>query len=149
MLVIYILGIWNMVITVLCYFILKRKRILFNSRIAMTVTMISAMVICMHVSITLSLEITLIFVVNVALGMIIGLLFGALIQFNSIFIGFYNGTVGGLMGAMLAEVLKNPQLCSIPLTSKQQILINIYQLSGFTTLLLTLVIGLVLYSLKI
>lgn len=152
MLLIYVFTLWNIGVTGFGYYILKKKRELYDDRLGMTITMtasmMSAMVIGMHTAIIFPLEYTLGIIFNIALGVIVGFLFGSLTNSQHILTGLYNGLVGAIMGFMLGKVTIDPQLCDLPFTSKQSILLNMYQLCGFTTLLLTIAIGLTLYSLK-
>ena len=142
------------VITIIvCYFILNRKKILFDDRFAITITksatLISTIVFSIHFSVILSAQLSIIFLLNIVIGIIIGALFGSLVKYHSFLIGIYHGIIGSSMGVMIGEVLKNPEICSIPIASKQEVLMNIYQLCGFTTLLLTLVLSLVIYSMRV
>jgi hypothetical protein len=153
MILIYALGLWNLLVTFICYLILTRKKALFDDRFATTITktatMASTLVLSIHLSVILNTELSSIFGLNFILGVFIGSLFGSLVKVQSVLIGFYHGMIGSSMGVMIGEVLKNPQLCSIPITSTEQILINMLYICGFTTLLLTVMLGLVLYSLRV
>lgn len=153
MLLIYILGLWNLISVIICYRILRKKRVLYDDRFAMTLTMtttmVSTLVICLHVTVILPLQLTSLFFLNLLIGIMIGCLFGSLVKFHSILTGLYSGAVGSSMGVMMGEVLKDPALCKIPLESGPDILLNLYQLSGFTTLLLSMSLSLILYSLKV
>ncbi|WP_106496447.1 hypothetical protein [Lentibacillus sp. Marseille-P4043] len=153
MFVIYGLGILNLTTTLGSYLAFRRKQTLFDDRfagtIAKTVTLAATLVLSIHFSVILTIELPGIFLLNFILGILIGILFGTFIKYHSILISFYYGLVGSSMGVMIGEVLKNPQLCSIPLTSKHEILINMMYLSGFVTLILTLILSLALYSLRV
>lgn len=153
MLLIYCFGIWNVILTIICYLIFRKKRTLFDDRFATTltmcITMMSTMVIGTHLTIILSLELSLIFVLNFVIAVLIGVLFGSLFKFHSVLTGFYNGIIGSAMGVMIGAVLKDPGVCSIPIGSAQLLLLNMYQLCGFITLLNTIVIGLILYTLRV
>lgn len=153
MIIIYALGIWNLIATIVCYLVLRRKRTLFDDRfagtIAKTATMAATLTLSIHLSIILTTEISIIFMWNFILGTILGYLFGSLVKYHSVLIGIYQGLIGSAMGVMIGEVLKNPQLCSIPLTSTQEILLNMIYLCGFTTILLTIILGLISYSLRV
>ncbi|WP_213421513.1 hypothetical protein [Bhargavaea massiliensis] len=147
------LMIWNVSATFFCYFRLRKKKQLFDDRYATTMTNTATMgitlVLGMHVTVLMSAGLSLVFLVNLLLGVVIGTLFGALAKYHSVLSGLYNGLIGASMGVMIGEVLKNPQICSIPISNHTQILLNMYQLCGFATLLLTVVVGLVLYSMRV
>jgi hypothetical protein len=144
---------WNVAAALYCYFHLHRRKQLFDDRyattIASTATLGITLVIGMHVTVLVSAGLSLVFLVNLLLGAAIGTLFGALVKYHSVLTGLYHGLIGISMGVMIGEVLKNPQICSIPISDHTQILLNMYQLCGFATLLLTVVVGLVLYSMKV
>ncbi|MGM9921793.1 MAG: hypothetical protein ACI33O_11130 [Bhargavaea sp.] len=146
------LLIWNVSAACFCYYRLHRRKRQFDSRYAATITSTATMgitlVLGMHVTVLVSAGLSLVFLVNMLLGAAVGALFGSLFKYREILAGLYNGLVGVLMGVMIGEVLKNPQICSIPIADHTQLLLNMYQLCGFATLLLTVVIGLVLYSIK-
>ncbi|EMR06285.1 hypothetical protein C772_01556 [Bhargavaea cecembensis DSE10] len=146
------LLIWNVAMVCFCYFRLHRRKKLFDGRnaatIAGTVTLGVTLVLGMHVTVLVSPGLSLVFLVNLLLGAAVGALFGALVKYHSVLTGLYNGLVGVSMGVMIGEVLKNPQICSIPISDHTQILMNMYQLCGFATLLLTVVVCLVIYSMK-
>ncbi|WP_047985571.1 hypothetical protein [Ornithinibacillus californiensis] len=153
MVIINALGIWNLIATTVCYVMLRRKRALFDDRFATTitktVTLTVTLILGIHFSVIFPFELSSIFAHTLILGVFIGFLFGSLVKYHSILIGFYHGMVGSSMGVMIGEVLKNPQLCSIPITSSKQILVNMLYLCGFTTFLLTFILSLVLYSLRV
>ncbi len=85
MLLIYSLGGWNLTATLLCYFILKRKKALFDDRFATTVTktatLISTLILGIHFSVMLSIELSMIFLLIIVLGVLIGFLFGSLVKY--------------------------------------------------------------------
>ncbi|MGM8363944.1 hypothetical protein ACLIBG_00550 [Virgibacillus sp. W0181] len=153
MLIIYGFGAWSLIATIYCYFRFKRRKQLFDDRFATTIsktaTLISTMVLSIHLTVLLPIELSTIFILNILLGISAGWVFGSLVKYHSVLAGFYNGLIGSSMGVMIGEVLKNPQICSIPISNQEQILLNIYQLCGFATFLLTLVLSLVLYSLRV
>lgn len=147
------LLIWNIAAAFFCYFRLRRRKQLFDDRYATTITNTATLgitlVLSMHVTVLVSAGLTLVFLLNLLLGAGVGALFGALVKYHSVLAGLYNGLIGISMGVMIGEVLKNPQICSIPISDHTQLLLNMYQLCGFATLLLTVVVGLVLYSMKV
>lgn len=147
------LLIWNVSAALFCYFSLRKRKQLFDDRFATTMTNTATpgitMVLGMHVTVLMPTGLSSVFLVNLLLGAVIGALFGALVKYHSVLIGLYNGLIGTSMGVMIGEVLKNPQICSIPISDHTQILLNMYQLCGFATLLLTVVVGLVLYSMRV
>lgn len=151
--IIYALGIWNLLVCLICYIVLRRKRALFDDRfagtLAKTVPVAAALVLSIHLSVSLSLDLATIFMWNFLLGIGIGYLFGSFVKYHSVLIGIYHGLIGSAMGVMIGEVLKNPQLCSIPLTSTQEIVLNMIYLCGFATLLLTVILRSVIYSLRV
>ncbi|MHC8515813.1 hypothetical protein [Sporosarcina sp. ITBMC105] len=153
MIIIWGLAIWNVAVTIYCYLILRKRKQLFDDRFATTLTntatFIATIVVSLHVSVLLTVELSLIFILNMIIGVSIGSLFGSLVKYHSVLIGFYNGLIGSSMGVMIGEVLKNPQICSIPISNQQQVVMNMYQLCGFATLLLIVVFGLVLYSMRV
>ncbi|MCM3086872.1 hypothetical protein SAMN04488127_1929 [Bhargavaea ginsengi] len=146
------LLIWNVAAACFCYFRLRRRKHLFDGRhaatIASTATLGVTLILGMHVTVLLSAGLSLVFLVNLLLGAAVGTLFGGLFNYHLLLAGLYNGLVGISMGIMIGEVLKNPQICSIPISDHTQLLLNMYQLCGFATLLLTVVVGLVLNSIK-
>ncbi|MEV9640010.1 hypothetical protein ABZ756_04855 [Mammaliicoccus sciuri] len=153
MVIIYSFGVWNLAVTLFCYLILRRKKTLFEDRFATTITKtatsITSLLFGLHFSLIISAELSTLFMCTTIFGILIGALFGSLVKYHSLLVGMYHGIIGSSMGLMIGEVLKNPQLCSIPIASHQQLLMNMYQICGFATLLLTFVISLVLYSLRV
>lgn len=153
MFIVIVIGIFNVLTTFICYFILRRKRALFGDRYAASITKaavsVSALVVGIHISSAFTIQPSFIVLCSIMYGGVVGILFGALVKFHSILLGFYQGVLGSIMGVMIGEVLKNPQLCSIPLASAQQQFVMIYQMCGFSSLLLLFVFMLILYSLRV
>lgn len=153
MIIIYILGVLNIAAASYCYLHLQKRKQLFDDRFATTITktstLISAMVLSMHLTVLLTIDLSIIFILNIVAGVWIGSLFGSLVKYHSVLNGFYNGIIGSSTGMMVGEVLKNPQICSIPISNYEQIVKTIYYMCGFSTFLLIIVLGLILYSLKV
>ncbi|MED4017962.1 hypothetical protein ACWE42_10280 [Sutcliffiella cohnii] len=141
----------NCLVALITYRILFRKRRLFSERygmiIAMTCSGVISLIISMLVQFTMEVQIATF--LTVISCVIVGAFFGALVTFQSILAGVLNGIVGSLMGNMLGAVVKDPTICSLPVSYLNTVEENMLIFGVFGTLLTCITMSLVYFSLKV
>lgn len=143
----------NLVLSIYCYYRLYQKRVLFDNRYAMTVTISASML----VSLVISMQLSFLFPTTnsylsiplIILGIVVGIIFGALERFQTILTGMLGGFTGGTMGSMAGAVVKDPTLCGLPLLAEKQIFINMISFSLFSSILLLITVWLILFSMRV
>ncbi|WP_421385120.1 hypothetical protein ACOJQI_10250 [Bacillus salacetis] len=143
----------SVLVSIICYYRLYKKRLLFDNRYAMTISMTSAMIISLTLSMQYSFISSLPFEATASamifLGMMVGIAFGVLVRLHSVLSGISAGVTGGLMGTMVGSVIKNPSLCGLPMDSQRILLVDMAAFTIFGTMILFITMGLILFSLKV
>jgi hypothetical protein len=152
-LLIYVCLILNVLFSLYTYYRFFKKRILFDNRYSMTITMSSStiisLIISMQFSFISSFQFEVIIACMVLSGLFIGGAFGALVRMHAILSGVFAGVMGGMMGSMAGSVIKNPSLCGLPMDNQSALLFNMTIFTAFGTFILFVTLGLILYSLKV
>ncbi|WP_409254173.1 hypothetical protein V1502_09820 [Bacillus sp. SCS-153A] len=152
-LLIYISLISVILLSIYTWICFYKKRILFDNRFGMTITMSSASIISVILSMQFSFVSSLPFEAIIGLmaftGILIGAAFGTLVRLHAVLNGIFSGAIGGFMGAMAGSVVKDPSLCGLPTDTESDLLINMFTFTAFGTVVLILTLGLILYSLKV
>jgi len=143
----------NLLLSLYVWVKFYKKRILFDNRYGMTISMSSSMIITVFLSMQISFlspfSLDVILSIMAFTGMIIGAAFGALVRLHAVLSGSFSGVMGSLMGAMSGSVIKNPSLCGLPMDSESVLLVNMFVSTTLGTVILFVTLGLILYSLKV
>ncbi|WP_203362779.1 hypothetical protein [Bacillus sp. REN10] len=128
---------------------LKKKQLLLDERfsmtLCMTVVMVSAFVLALH----LKLLHSLLSISSIFLGTFIGWWFSRVMKAPAKVLSLYSGAMGAIMGSMLAVVMQNPAVCNIPLNAEEMLVLNMYRLAFFITILHTITMLLIRYSFRV
>ena len=150
---IYISLISGILLSVFAWMKLQKKRLLFDNRYGMTISMSSASIISLILSMQFSFVSPLSFDVTIGLaalsGILIGAAFGCLVRLHAVLSGIFSGTMGGLMGAMSGSVIKDPSLCGLPMDTESVLQFNMLLFTASGMVILFVTIGMILYSLKV
>ncbi|WP_456276899.1 hypothetical protein [Bacillus sp. AK128] len=134
------------------YHILLQRKELFDERFGKTFTFASTGVSGFIVSMMLVFLFTgshLVVVGAILLGCLMGALFGSLYRMQTVLLGIWNGGIGGLMGSMLGLVVLDPALCGLPGVAARDLVGNIMLFSVFGTVVLSITMWLVRFSLRV
>ncbi|EDL64239.1 hypothetical protein [Bacillus sp. SG-1] len=150
---IYISLISAIFLSITAWMKFRKKRLLFDNRYGMTISMSSASIISLILSMQFSFVSPFPFDVTLGLaalsGILIGAAFGCLVRLHAVLSGIFSGATGGLMGAMSGSVIKDPSLCGLPMDTASVLQFNMLTFTAFGTAILFVTIGLILYSLKV
>ncbi|MCA1031103.1 hypothetical protein LCL95_08720 [Bacillus timonensis] len=104
----------NIVVTVLLYFFIFKRRKLIGFQLGMNISMIVGGMVTLSIGILLieqfPYHFTVITMVSTLVGMIIGGFFGAMFDYQTFLTGYINGLLMGIMSPMLGAVIENTLL---------------------------------------
>ncbi|MBA2176077.1 hypothetical protein H0266_14365 [Halobacillus locisalis] len=144
--------IWHIVIMLVLYIILNKKKSLFDDRFANTVAIVASFTFSFQLTLLLVLLYSRPFVVVLMgswlVATIVAYGFGSFVRSDHIIHSQFLTLQGVISGAMLGAVLKNPALCQLPLSSNTWF-ISIDGLAGFMALTVTLFYLLLLYAFSV